>query len=82
MIYLFGSRARGDNKPDSDYDLTLIYDGELSKREVKLASRRSCWEIDASMDIMLLTSDELQRFRKIANTLEREITDNGVLIYE
>ena len=28
-VYLFGSRARGDNRPDSDYDF-LIFKGEVS----------------------------------------------------
>jgi len=28
-VYLFGSRARGDNRPDSDYDF-LVHSGSLS----------------------------------------------------
>ncbi len=80
-IFLFGSRARGDNRPDSDYDLVLIYDGEKNKRQVKIESRRSCRDVDASIDILTLTSEELNRYRKVANTLEREITENGVVIY-
>ncbi len=61
-ICLFGSRARGDHHPESDYDFTLIYDGEKFKRDVKIEARRSCRCIDASMDIPVLTSDELRRY--------------------
>ena len=80
-IYLFGSRARGDHRLDSDYDFVLIYDGNKSKREVKIEARRSCRNISASMDILVLTSDEVKRFHTVANTLAREITENGMIVY-
>ena len=80
-IYLFGSRARGDSSDDSDYDIAIIYDGELSKREVTLRIYDLFGLPDFSMDLFVLTSDELKRFHKIANTLEREITENGVVVY-
>lgn len=28
-VYLFGSRARGDNQPDSDYDFLVVLDDDL-----------------------------------------------------
>lgn len=35
--WLFGSRARGDNSQDSDYDVLLVVDGELARiREIIL----------------------------------------------
>ena len=80
-IYLFGSRAKGDSRDDSDYDIAVIYDGELSKRDVKLTIRKVFGLPDFSMDLFVLTSDELRRFNRIANTLEREITENGVVVY-
>ncbi len=80
-IYLFGSRARGDSRNDSDYDIVVIYDGEMSKREVKLGIRRLFGLPDFSMDLFVLTSEELGRFHRIANTLAREITENGEVVY-
>ena len=80
-IYLFGSRARGDSRDSSDYDIAIIYDGKMSKRDVKLGIRRLFGLPDFSMDLFVLTSEELGRFHRIANTLEREITENGVVIY-
>ena len=35
QIVLFGSRARGEARPDSDVDLLVVYDGPLSRREVE-----------------------------------------------
>ena len=38
-IYLFGSKARGDAEPDSDYDLMVIVpnDADPQRRRSKLA---------------------------------------------
>ncbi len=80
-IFLFGSRARGDSRNDSDYDIVVIYDGEMSKREVKLGIYDLFGLPDFSMDLFVLTSEELKRFHRIANTLEREITENGMVVY-
>ncbi len=80
-IYLFGSRARGDNQPDSDYDLAIIYDGEKSKRDVKLEIYKLFDRWDFSMDLPVLTSNELKRYKHVATTLAREVSENGVIVY-
>lgn len=46
-IYLFGSRARGDEKPYSDYDLLLV----MEKRDETVVDRL----YDAAVDILLET---------------------------
>lgn len=35
-IILFGSRARGDSSPDSDYDILLLVDNETKEIENKI----------------------------------------------
>jgi len=79
-IYLFGSRSNGSYRPDSDYDLALIYDGPLDKRELKIKARR-CLPTDLSFDILVLTSDEFHRFKDVATTLPRELSERGVVVY-
>lgn len=51
-IYLFGSRARGDHDESSDYDIALIYDGEKSKREIKIESRHVCWGLTPRLTLL------------------------------
>lgn len=80
-IYLFGSRARGDYCPESDYDFVIIYDGDKSKREVKSEIYRLFDNCDFSMDLFVLTSYELNRYRHVATTLEREVSESGVIVY-
>ena len=38
-VILFGSRARGDHRPDSDIDLMLIHTGRISKQDYRKASK-------------------------------------------
>ena len=80
-IILFGSRARGDASDDSDFDIVVIYDGEMSKRDVKLGIYDQFEDYDFSMDLFILASQELERYKQIANTLAREITINGKVVY-
>jgi uncharacterized protein len=47
-LYMFGSRARGDNRPDSDLDLFIDFDAE---RQVPLASRLIEFERDIQKTI-------------------------------
>lgn len=80
-MYLFGSHARGEADSESDYDLLVIYDGEKSKREAELEVYRLFDHFDFSMDIFFLTSEEFEWMKPIANTLAREVSENGVVIY-
>ena len=80
-IYLFGSRATGDAHPDSDVDLLVIYDGPKSKREVDLEIRNLFWPREFSIDILILSSAEMERYAPVANTLAREVSERGVLLY-
>jgi uncharacterized protein len=47
-LYMFGSRARGDNRPDSDLDLFIDFDAEI---KVPLASRLLEFERDIANKI-------------------------------
>ncbi len=80
-IILFGSRAQGKASPESDIDLLIVYAGPKSKREVKLAVHNLFKHPDFSMDVFVLTPQELEMQKAIANTLAREVTESGVVFY-
>ena len=60
-VILFGSRAQGTACPDSDYDILVVYDGPLSKREVKVGLRERLPHKGYSLDLFVLSSRELER---------------------
>ena len=80
-IILFGSRAGENAEGDSDYDIVIIYDGEKTKREVELGIRRQLRPRNFSLDLFIMRSDELAKYKNIANTLAREITESGIVVY-
>ncbi|MBL7190404.1 nucleotidyltransferase domain-containing protein [bacterium] len=80
-IILFGSRIRDKSGPDSDYDIAVIYDGPESKRELDLKIRKLFRPPEFSLDLFILTSAEMERFQHVANTLEKEVSENGIVLY-
>ena len=81
QIILFGSRARGDATEDSDLDLLLVYDGPLTKRQVKMAVRRLFPRPSFSMDLFVLTPAEFSRQQKVVSTLGHAAIRQGIVCH-
>ena len=45
-IFLFGSRARGDNRPDSDWDILILVDNKVVTNEVEDKFRDDLYDIE------------------------------------
>ena len=73
-VYLFGSRARGDNRPDSDYD--FLVDCPRIKTLFKLGGLYSALEEAIGTKIDLVTEDSPDQ--KFVN----EIREDAVVLYE
>jgi excisionase family DNA binding protein len=57
-IVLFGSRARGDAREDSDYDLLVIVDAATDRRALRIAIRRSFDDLAVAADVVVATTEE------------------------
>ena len=44
-VYLFGSHARGDARPDSDVDLCLVAEGAEPQLETARRFREAIWDV-------------------------------------
>ena len=80
-IILFGSRATGQARPDSDIDLLLICDKPVSKREVKLRVRRLFSWPDFSLDLFVLTPEEFEWQKGVVSTLARIASQQGIVCH-
>ncbi|MBM3327237.1 MAG: nucleotidyltransferase domain-containing protein [Calditrichaeota bacterium] len=80
-VILFGSRAAGIAGQKSDYDVVIIYDGALSKREVKVEIHKRLFPPSFALDLFVLTTAELERYKSVANSIAREAVEKGVVVY-
>jgi predicted nucleotidyltransferase len=81
-IILFGSRAWGHPRPDSDYDLFVVV-AETHEDPARRAFRaHSCLSgLGISKDVIVSTLVRYDRFRRVPASLEAKIRDRGVMLY-
>src|SRR5947209_1574378 len=61
-IVLFGSAARGEMGPDSDYDLLVIKRGKFNRDRVTTMIYRNL-SGEAAVDALVVTPEEVERYR-------------------
>src|SRR5436189_289097 len=64
-IVLFGSRARGDHRPDSDIDLLIIKDSNIPrpKRAVTIHAALGGLPIEVDTEVMVYTPHEVEEWK-------------------
>jgi predicted nucleotidyltransferase len=78
---LFGSQARGDDGPESDYDLLIITEKELLQEEKFILTDKIRVFIAPYLipvDIIVLSEREVARNRKFAGSLAKNALAEGV----
>ena len=74
-IYLFGSRASGDDRPDSDMDLALLFGHEQSKHLGLLALSECGFHLEEALG----KSVDLVNARMVSTVLQKEIISGDVI---
>lgn len=82
-MWLFGSRARGDATPDSDWDLFVVIDDSAEEDELDPGvGRRLRRECGVRADVIPWRASEFAEFRRTPNTLAYSVAREGVLLHE
>jgi len=77
-VILFGSRARGTFRPDSDWDFLVVMPTALSRAERSLMVRRAARLKGIAMDFLVRTPDEMRD----GFPLSEEILHEGQVVYD
>jgi predicted nucleotidyltransferase len=62
-IVLFGSAARGEMGPDSDYDRLVIKEGKFNYWPLMRKTYRHLQGKDAATDVVLVSAEDAERYR-------------------
>lgn len=81
-VDLFGSRARGDARPDSDYDLLVVVpESALPGQRDSRRAYEVLSGIGASKDVVIMTRDYYQWMLGAAASLPTTVEREGRLLY-
>ncbi len=81
-IVLFGSRARGDARPDSDLDLLIIEDSDLPRYRRPPRYLRALVGVFPAKDIVVWTPAEVTAWRDVPNAFITSALREGRTLYE
>ncbi|MBU2604016.1 MAG: nucleotidyltransferase domain-containing protein [Actinobacteria bacterium] len=81
-IYLFGSRARGDAGPDSDYDIMVVVPDSASppRRRSRLAYQ-VLWGLREAGDILVWTEGQFEGTKHLRSSLPGTVLREGRLLH-
>jgi predicted nucleotidyltransferase len=87
-IIVFGSRARGDARPDSDVDVMVVEEGPFGppgSDHSRLAEWKrlyhSLWGCGAAVDLVLYTAEEVEGWQGVANHLIHQALREGRVVH-
>jgi predicted nucleotidyltransferase len=81
-IYLFGSVARGDAGPDSDYDiLVVVPDDAPPERLRSRLAYRALRGTGTAADIVVWPKSGFERRAHVISSLPATVTREGMLLY-
>ncbi len=82
QIILFGSHARGTATADSDLDFLVVLPANGSKRKQAAEIYGLLAGIGRPKDVVVVTPDEVARYRNVAGTVVRTALTEGRVLYE
>lgn len=81
-IYLFGSTARGDTGPDSDYDfMVVVANSQESSYQRSVTALRALSTFRCAKDVLVWTREEFEGDLHLLASLPATVVREGVLLY-
>ncbi len=82
QIILFGSHAWGTPDEDSDVDLfVIVSDSDQPPARRAVPAHRCLRDLGVPKDILVRTTDEVNRYRHVHASLECEVLEKGKVLW-
>ena len=81
-IILFGSRARGDARPDSDVDLLIEKDSQEPPGRRDVRAYRALMEVGVPADVLWYTPQEVVEWAGVKSHVVSRALREGKVLYE
>jgi predicted nucleotidyltransferase len=81
-IVLFGSRARGDARPDSDLDLLIVKDSDELRHRRAIPAYGALAGLGIPTDIIWRTPAEIAEWSRVPNHVNTRAIREGKVLYE
>ena len=80
-VYLFGSRARGDWRADSDYDLLMVLPDDFGGKIHPFELHEATKDVRAAIDLIPVSHAGFRAARDQLGNLSHEAFHNGKLVH-
>lgn len=80
-IFLFGSRARGDESNQSDWDFYVVVDKEITrkkKQELIVSILRNLIDNKISADVLIQSKAKIERIKGFVGSIFYEVNKEGI----
>ncbi|MFB3924249.1 MAG: nucleotidyltransferase domain-containing protein [Terriglobia bacterium] len=81
-IILFGSRARGDGRPDSDFDLLVIQQSDQPRYRRDAPLYAALAGLHAPIDVLVYTPEEVGEWSAVPLAFVTTAIREGKVLYE
>ena len=81
-VVLFGSRARGTNSEESDFDLLVVMPETADRRKAAIAMRSCLSDLPAAKDVLVTTQEAIDWKGHVVGTVLNAALREGVVLYE
>lgn len=85
-VILFGSRAKGEAKEDSDWDFFIVINEEIdfkTKKEIiSSIYKKLVEELNDDFEIVITSLRKFNEAKNVVGTLSYEVEKDGMLVWE
>jgi len=81
-IVLFGSRARGQARPESDFDLLIIKESDQPRHRRAASLYTKLADLPVEVEIVVYTPDEVEDWSQVPQAFVTTALREGKVLYE